>query len=432
MQTKKIGHKLQNTKILNIMRSHFKKLLYAVLVVTFFGCDMEENLPLVDSKEQAIESNSIDPRFIRYLETIGFSDVSESDIFETKDAYVVQGDINFSKAELIGIYDEMGNSQGQNLQLRYSLMVSTPANQITIFKYTFDSSIPSHIRESVNEAFANWNSIRNFKFRFEEVSTGVYNTLITSPPTNSGAFAEAQLPIASSGGSATIGSVMRINISLFNGISHAQRVFISAHEIGHLVGLLHTDEGLGTLIPGTFYSDPNSIMNSGSFFGFPVPSWTNFSYLDLLSVRYYYSYDTSEKPFYSYLKNATGGFNWTTNWNLYQYGASGFTYWGINGYIYSSSKSGTVPLYRYRNNITQVDYLSLDPNLSASFPSYIQQEISGYVFTSSSPDRTPVYEWYHPNKGFHFTTLTNDGVISSGGWTGGGIAFYALKLDEFN
>ena len=414
------------------MKTHFKKLLFAGIFAAFFSCDTEESLPVVDKVDDTVESNSIDPRFIRYLESIGFNEISLSEIHETEDSYVVEGDISFSKAELSKVYDAMEKLQGQNLQWRHSLMVSTPANQITTFKYKFDSSIPSNIRTSVNEAFANWNSIRNYKLRFQEVTSGSYNTLITSPPSNSNAYASAQLPIPSSGGPGTVGSNLRINISAYNGISHAQRVFITSHEIGHLVGLLHTDEGLGTLIPGTLNSDPHSIMNSGTFFGLPVPNWTDFSYLDLLAVRYYYSYDTSEKPFYSYLKTSTGGFNWTTNWNTYQYGASGFTYWGVNGYIYSISKSGTVPLYRYRHNVTQVDYLSLNPNLSTSFPGYIQQEIAGYVFTSSSPDRTPVYEWYHPNKGYHFTTLTNDGVVSSGGWTGGGIAFYALKLDEFN
>ena len=409
------------------MKTHFKKLLFAGIFATFFSCDTEENLPLIDEQTQTIESNSIDPRFISYLQKIGFKDIPLSEIHESENGYVVEGDISFSKAELIKIYDEMEKLQGKNLQWRYNTMVTTPANQITTFKYKFDSSIPSSIRTSVNQAFAHWNSIRNYKLKFQEVSSGSYNTLITNNPDYPGAYAEARLPISTSGSSGTVGNIMRIDINLFNGILPAQQVYIIAHEIGHLVGLRHSDSSASSqhiLIPGTYTIDPNSIMNSGSF---PVPSWTNFHYLDLLAIRYYYSYDTSEKPFYAYVSTNSGWGNWTTNWTTYEYGDSQYTYWGVNGYIYTSPKSGTVPIYKY-THVTGTPYKSIDPNIDVNYPSFTKNGILGHVYTSNGPSRTPVYEWYNPNVGYFFTTNAVDGYVQGPGWTTGGTAFYVMSL----
>ncbi|WP_192347333.1 M57 family metalloprotease [Algoriphagus sp. Y33] len=417
------------------MKTHFKKVLFAGIFAAFFSCDTEENLPVVDEQNLPSESNSIDPRFIRYLEAIGFNEISLSEIHETEDGYVVEGDISFSKAELITAYNEMEELQGQNLQWRYSTMVTTPANQITTFKYKFDSNIPSGLRNSIRDGFVKWNQIRNYKIRYEEVTSGTYNTLITSTNSDPNSYAYAYLPIPTSGGNGTVGNQMVITLSLFGDLDYDQRVFVTAHEIGHLVGLRHTDSSASPnhiLVPGTYTGDPHSIMNSGGFFGLPVPSWTGFPYLDQLSIRTLYPLDTSEKPFYTYLKSATGGYNWTPDWSTYGYGAQGFAYWGYIGYVYTSPKSGTVPLYKYRHNITHVDYLSLNPNLGALYPGNVNQGEIARVYTTGNSERTPVYEWYHPNKGFHFTTLTNDGVVSSGGWTGGAIAFYTIKVDQFN
>lgn len=75
--------------------------------------------------------------------------------------------------------------------------------------------------------------------------------------------------------------------------------------------------------------------------------------------------------------------------------------------------------------------MSLNPNLASSFPGYVNEGLIGYVFTSPASNRMPIYEYYHPNKGYHFTTVPNDNVVQSGGWTGGGIAFYTVTL-EFN
>lgn len=413
------------------MKTHLKQLLFAGLIAAFFSCDTEENLPVIEQVDGIPESNSIDPRFIEYLDRVGFGQVEESNIIESEDNYVVEGDMVFSKTEIASYYDEMDKLKGQNLQRRYSIVVSTPPFEFTTFKYKFNTSIPSSIRTSVNEAFDKWNQIRNYRIKFEEVTTGSYNTFITTGP-DPGAYADAFLPT----GTGVVGNTMRIDVSEFNSISHSQRVFIAAHEIGHLVGLRHTDSSASPehiLIPGTFQPDPQSVMNSGGFFYPIVPNWTAFSYLDLLAIRTLYPHDTGEVPLYVYLNTGTGGFNWTTNWNTYQYGALGHSYYGLNGYIFTYAFPTTVPLYKYKHSTFHITYMSTDPNLNISTPAWVNQGQLGYVFTSPASNRMAIYEWYHPDKGYHFTTLTeeNDGIVQSGGWTGGGIAFYTVTL-EYN
>jgi hypothetical protein len=45
-------------------------------------------------------------------------------------------------------------------------------------------------------------------------------------------------------------------------LSADEKIWAITHELGHIVGLKHTNESAGTYIPGTPVSDPNSLMNS--------------------------------------------------------------------------------------------------------------------------------------------------------------------------
>ena len=424
------------------MKKIFKNFIGVTILasVILFGCQTEIDEPkALNENEIFIEKiENPDPRLISYMEYFGLKGKS---IEKFNNDFLVDGDLLITNQDLSIFTEKKRDNEGkkgltsENQQYRFQNIVSYTPNVIRRIKYKFASSVPisgdgGQWRTATTAAFNEWNSIRNSSLYFEP-TTGVADIEISGFFSSGSGIAAAQGP----NGLGNPGSQIYIN-TYYNYLSLDWKIQTMAHEIGHTVGFHHTDYNtpganpnntVGILIAGTWTSDPNSIMNHQLTKG-----WTGFPYLDQLSIRTLYPLDLSEKPFYAYQKVATGGFNWTPNWNLYGFGSQGFAYWGFNGYVFTSSKPNTVPLYKYRNTITHVDYMTTNPNLSNEFPSYANQGLLAYVYSGPASDRVPVYEYYHPDKGFHFTTILNDGVVSSGGWTGGGIAFYVLKVDQFN
>ncbi|MCH7402282.1 hypothetical protein ACFOUP_18215 [Belliella kenyensis] len=206
------------------------------------------------------------------------------------------------------------------------------------------------------------------------------------------------------------------------------------HEIGHIIGLHHTDwqtptanpnNVLGVLINGTWNVDSQSIINH-IYNGQP---FNGLSGLDLLAIRTIYPLDNGERPLYTYYKNLSGNVKlhaWTGNWNDYGFYSNGFIYRGATGYFYNYQKSGTVPLYRFQNSL-EYYYLSIDPNVHLNFPDFQNTGVIGYVYNSHSDNKLPVYEFWYSNEGHFISNNFNDAWISGPGWTGGRITFYVGK-----
>lgn len=94
------------------------------------------------------------------------------------------------------------------------------------------------------------------------------------------------------------GLQIQVNLNRTNSLSSSQLTYILTHEMGHCLGLRHSNwQGSETegsygaiLIPGTPQTDSYSIMNSGGSGG--VPSWTDFSAYDKIAVQNLYPYGT--------------------------------------------------------------------------------------------------------------------------------------------
>jgi len=410
------------------MKTILKALLILLGVTAFFGCTTEEQSPIIQKK--IIENPDIDPKFYGFLKIMGYDDPGILQIEVRKEDFIIDNEIIIHKKDY---NDYLSKSGTENSLWRKNYYTSTTPYQKRVIPFRFRDQIPSYYKTKLISAFNEWNKIRNFNITFSQVEktyAGKAVSIYEADP-NSTTIVQANLPWESG----SFGDLINLSPTKLDKYSDSQITWILVHAIGHLIGIGHeTDKKFSnfSLVAGTF-SDEIYTMYDKNMNTYEkeegIPNWSGFNYTDLLAIRYIWPYDNTEKAFYAYLKTSTGGYNWTTDWNTYQYAASGFSYWGVNGYIYTTQKSGTVPLYKYRHNVTHVDYLSLNPNLSASYPGYIRQSTIGYVFTSNAAGSRPIYEWYHPNKGFYFTTLANDGVVSSGGWTGGGIAFYTLTLD---
>lgn len=420
----------------------FTALLFILLLT--WSCNQVNEIQELNLEEEKLENfdPSTNSDLMRFLERNNFS---FKKIEKIGDIYLIDDDIIVSNESII----ESSKSQmpkgvisTENLHAYASLVSGAPYNYRTI-TIGFDSTIPTtntylNWRSATQEAIDEFNKIRNLRLKFQIINSGTPDITITSNPHPSASWSQIPNTIAAAHFPAAGNPGIRIHInpnySFQSSVTESIKKYNMAHEIGHTIGFRHTNyinlqetttNPSATNINGTGNSDPNSVMNGGT----AGNSWIAFSYLDLLALRTIYPYDAGEVPLYSYIKPSTGGFNWTRNWSTYQYGGSGYSYYGVNGYVFTYPFTGTVALYKYKNNSTGVDYMSIDPNISNNFPSYSSEGIIGYVFTSPASNRMPIYEWYHPNKGFHFTTLANDAVTQSGGWTGGSIAFYTVTLE---
>lgn len=91
-----------------------------------------------------------------------------------------------------------------------------------------------------------------------------------------------------SGAPGTTVSISRRYAGSYNA---SQQVWVMAHELGHNLGLAHTDQPFYTRVTGTPDSDGGSVMNSGGTYGGcppQAPSWAGFSYYDQVAPRSLY------------------------------------------------------------------------------------------------------------------------------------------------
>lgn len=404
--------------------------------IAIYSCNSLPENELDPISETLVEDGKIEILPQDLLKFLEENKLSKDNILKLENGYLIDNDILVSKEDLKTNGDnksKKGSSIGpENYHAFGGAVSSSPFNYRTI-KIKFDSSIPTtssylNWRSATAEAISEYNKIRNLRLKFEIVYSGSADITISGQNPPEGGLASSTMAATKLPSSGDPFPVIYINPNYEdrNSITESQKKFAIAHEFGHSIGFVHTnDPSSGTNVIGTGDFDFFSVMNGGTA-GY---NWTAFSYLDLLAFRTEYPFDTGELPLYVYRNINSGGFNWTRNWYTYQYGANGYEYHGLNGYVFTYQVPGSVPLYKYKNSTTQVTYMTLNGNLSSSFPSYVSEGLLGYVFTSSAPDRNAVYEWYHPNKGYHFTTLTNDAIVQSGGWTGGGIAFYTMTLE---
>jgi hypothetical protein len=88
-------------------------------------------------------------------------------------------------------------------------------------------------------------------------------------------------------------------------------------------------------------------------------------------------------------------------------------------YLFSSQKSGTVPIYRYYNGSIKDHFYT---RVSGSYGGYIFEGIIGYGYSSSGSSRVAIYGWWNPTIGDHAYTT---GGSPGSGYISEGISWYS-------
>lgn len=206
-------------------------------------------------------------------------------IVDRGDHFVVEGDIRVDKSDLRArrLPGEIGQP-GDARKQRLVDTVTTSRRVIHVNLAAVDAENASWAA-ATRAAMSNWSSISGVNLSLVEGGTAditvYFVNSISTCTVAQGAWPASGAP----------GTTVQISRQYAGSYSYSQMVWIMSHELGHNIGLAHTDQTFGTIITGTPATDAASVMNSGSTYGGcppAAPSWSAFSYYDQLAAKTLY------------------------------------------------------------------------------------------------------------------------------------------------
>ncbi len=325
--------------------------LIALLAIGLFSCEKEE-----------ISVTGINETDLSIIEQLGFN---TNDVQDLGNAYLVEDDILLSK-ELLSTYYSSKQSSPKLKQARTESLISA-SNQRNI-TIRVDNSIPTdeaetdNWRPEVQQAIEHWNSLVSYECNLSFIYTTDSSADITirsdQDSLNDGGWingywvwtlAAAEWPL-----NGEAGYQIRINLDTDNNrtFTSGQKVFNIVHEIGHCVGLRHTNwryfgESPGIGVEGTpnddYNPDPNSVMNGGT----ALNSWDEFSDYDAIAIRNMYPYiptstGTASADGPTYMSSSMNTVTWSYTGNVSNAVSYDWWYRKVGGASSILIASGTV------------------------------------------------------------------------------------------
>lgn len=220
--------------------------------------------------------------------------------------YLVEGDILFRKESEYPVLKAMAEEAKEGVkteQARADYLISDDiVESITIYIHPSvmvggaTSTNPDNWYYGIIRSMAEWAKIDakvNF-FLANEPSIADITVQDDGGVLPNNVIAAAEYP--TSGGSAGYRIMINLDFLSNTTVSDGTKKYNMAHEIGHCLGLRHTNWRTNDIdpaqdIPGTPGSDPNSVMNGGT----ALNSWVGFSQYDTIAIKTLYPHTAQSK-----------------------------------------------------------------------------------------------------------------------------------------
>lgn len=267
--------------------------IISTAIFYFVSCKSERDMNVSPSAEIGQDSMKI---YTDFLAKTGFKErIEYSSILR---GFIIGGDVFTTLSDVRARY-QLSHSQPNARQWRnYYIVDQSVAKQIKVY---VDASVPSDWNSAVTNAIQEWNSISETQVQFKTTTSASLGQIKVSLYPNSdlgpSTVALADPPTVSG----LAGPNIRINPngSSYSSTNGTLLKLLMAHELGHTIGLMHTNvdyynsppanSGSVLFISGTPQpgQDPNSIMNSS---GSTSQYFTNG---DLIAIRTLYPFTFS-------------------------------------------------------------------------------------------------------------------------------------------
>lgn len=247
----------------------FQYLFYVVLLISLaIGCSKENT-----EKATPATNSSNDPVLQRILKE-GYA---PADIEEFPDRYIVQHDLIFYKKEPI-----QGPGGVTTEQARSPYLVAPAYRHINVYLDGSFSTI--NLSGILDNVIASYNAVGSGIQMTRVYSAASANITVTQNSLQLGVCGQAGFPFSNGQPFNTV-YISEYTLNYYGLTSTAQLTLLLAHELGHCIGLRHTNwqpngETSAIPIPSTPSSDGSSIMNGGTC----GVNWGGFSYYDRVAL----------------------------------------------------------------------------------------------------------------------------------------------------
>lgn len=360
---------------------HFFNSIFCFLLIAFFVCSCNKSDRMNESEKTSGSEKSKTTVAKEFIYSLNLDTTHIQDIGRY---YLVEGDILLDKDKLTTYKGISEDSSGPKLkQARTTELVSTyKVHRITV---RVDESIPTTLeddwREAVQQAIHEWNITGSHVHLTYTTESTADITIRSDVDSDTGLLDNLTLAASEIPSNNCAGNEIRVNLDANNNyiLSTGQKKFAIVHELGHCLGLEHTNwytidqwwnfnhipiDIIGTPTAGT-NPDPASVMNGGTAF----VSWEamQFSCSDIFAIRSLY-------PFIPISLNGNTNITFFKSWDTFTYyvdfGSSdpcscswsvSYSTGGGDELIGSGGSIVLVPQYlsSIKNGINEVNYLKV-------------------------------------------------------------------------